>query len=218
MSGAEAILVLGVIASVISIIDGTKQVYDAASSTEGLPQTFREVAYRLPIVRSILNYSKQQLDSKEIDETVCNAIEPVIKACEEKAKKLDNLFQHVLAPEDASRLDRYFSAAKTLGKGGRVETLMKGMLEDVQLLVNTYGMRIPSTQAGAVTQAIEDVSSIAPSIPESIFEEIVFTNNQYGNGPTTNYNVHGDQYSQTNTGPGKQFQAASQVFNFSKDD
>jgi len=55
MSGAEAILVLGVISSVISIVDGAKQAYDAAASAEGLPEAFREVAARLPIVRNTLN-------------------------------------------------------------------------------------------------------------------------------------------------------------------
>jgi hypothetical protein len=50
MSGAEAILVLRVISSIISIIDGTKQVYDAAKNVQGLPGAFREVAARLLIV------------------------------------------------------------------------------------------------------------------------------------------------------------------------
>lgn len=44
MSGAEVIAVLGVISSVIAIVDGTKKVYDAASDAHGLPEAFREVA------------------------------------------------------------------------------------------------------------------------------------------------------------------------------
>jgi hypothetical protein len=40
MSGAGAILVLGVISSVISIVDGAKQEYAAAANTEGLPEAF----------------------------------------------------------------------------------------------------------------------------------------------------------------------------------
>lgn len=46
MSGAEGIAVLGVIASIITIIDGTKKVYDAATNPQGLPEAFREVANR----------------------------------------------------------------------------------------------------------------------------------------------------------------------------
>ena len=50
MSGAEAIAILGVISSIISIVDGTKQVYDAATNAQGLLEAFREVDARLPIV------------------------------------------------------------------------------------------------------------------------------------------------------------------------
>ncbi len=54
MSGAEAILVLGAISSAISIIDRMKQIYDMAADAEGLPETFREIAERLPLVQTIL--------------------------------------------------------------------------------------------------------------------------------------------------------------------
>jgi hypothetical protein len=47
---------------------------------------------------------------------------------------LDDLFNKVIPKENASRVERYFKAAKTLGKGGKVEGLMKGILEDIQLL------------------------------------------------------------------------------------
>lgn len=151
-----------------------------------------------------------------MDETSCKAINPTVQACEEKAKKLDQLFQKVLPPDDASRLDRYFKTARTLGKGGRVETLIKGMLEDVHLLAHNHGMKTVTVEQ--LDKAIKDVSDIEPSIPESLFEGTAFTNNNYGLGPMTNYNVQGDQYSQTNTGSGKQFQAASQTINFGKDD
>jgi hypothetical protein len=156
MSGAEAILVLGVISSVISIIDGIKQVYDAAADAEGLPDTFREVAGRLPLVKTILAAAQQQIDGGKADEASCKAMRPVIEACEEKSKKLDVLFRKVVPPDDASRLDRYFKAARTLGKGSQVESLMKGMLEDLQLLANNHGIKTVTTEQ--ITKAISFLS------------------------------------------------------------
>ena len=58
MSGGEAALVLGVISSVISIIDAIKQVYDAAANVQGLPEAFREVSARLLIVRILVAAQK----------------------------------------------------------------------------------------------------------------------------------------------------------------
>lgn len=41
---------LGLISSVIAIVDATKKVFDAASDAAGLPEAFREVSGRLPLV------------------------------------------------------------------------------------------------------------------------------------------------------------------------
>lgn len=124
MSGVEAIAVLGVISSVIAIADEAKKVYDAAGDKAGLPEEFREVAGRLPIVKTILLSSKEQISLGNVGEASCQAMKPVMEACEEKAKKLDEIFHKVLPSADASHRERYLSALKTLGKVGRVETLI----------------------------------------------------------------------------------------------
>ena len=42
--------------------------------------------------------------------------------------------------ETASRVERYYKAANTLGKGGKVERLRRGILEDIQLLATIKTM------------------------------------------------------------------------------
>ena len=69
MSGAETIAVLGFISSIISIVDGNKQAYDAAKNAQGLPEAFREVAGRLPTVRNILGSAKQLLIKETLMKT-----------------------------------------------------------------------------------------------------------------------------------------------------
>jgi hypothetical protein len=161
MSGAEAIAVLGLISSIIAIVDGTKKVYDAAANAEGLPKAFREVAGRLPIVRNILDSAKQYIDKGDIDEDSCKAVKHVVDACEKKAKKLDELFRKAIPADGAPRAERYFSAVITVGKGSQVEVLMKRMLEDVQLLANNHGMKtVTETQLEQVAQAITEVSTV----------------------------------------------------------
>jgi hypothetical protein len=219
MSGAEAIAVLGVISSVIAIVDGTKQVYDAASNATGLPEAFREVAGRLPLVKEFLGSVEQHIRDDHVDEPSCKAMRPLIDKCTVRAKTLDTIFQKVLPPDDASRWDRYISAAKTLGKGGRVETLMKGLLDDVLLLASKHGMMTATAdQVEHLAKAIQDMSSIEPSIPDSELQETTFTNNNFGEGPMTNNNVQGNQKFQANYGTGKQFQAESMSFSMGKDD
>ena len=140
MSGAEAVAILGIISSVISIIDGTKQVYDAASNPNGLPEAFREVAARLPMVRGILASAQQRIGEVDADEDSYEAAKNIVRNCQSKAQNLEEIFKKVIPADDASRSERYFVAVKSLGKGNRVETLMKGMLEDLQLLAINHGM------------------------------------------------------------------------------
>lgn len=166
MSGAEAAAILGVISSIISIIDATKRVYDAATSAEGLPGAFREVAGRLPIITNILGATEQRIKDWDITEGSYKGVKQVIQSCQEKAKKIEILFRKVTPGENASRGKRYFSAVKTLGNGDKVEKLMKGMLEDVQFLVGEHNMRMATKDdVEQLSKAIQDVSATPPSTP-----------------------------------------------------
>jgi hypothetical protein len=123
ISGAEAIAVLGVISSIISIVDEIKQVYDTATNAQSLPEAFREVAGRLPIVANILRSANKYIEK---DKDSCKGVKEVVEACQTKAEKLDGLFNNVVPADGASRKQRYFSAVMALGKGNEVEKLMKG--------------------------------------------------------------------------------------------
>jgi hypothetical protein len=164
MSGAEALVVLGGISSILTIVDGIKKLYDAASDAEGIPQDFREVAGRLPIARNILDSAKEYIGKGDVDEDSCKAVKNVIEACQKKAEKLNELFHEIVPSDDASRVTRYASAAKSLGKGKQVKESMKGILEDVQLLASNHVMNtISNTQMEQVAKAIRDVAAISRS-------------------------------------------------------
>ena len=209
MSGAEAIATLGVISSIISIVDGTKQVYDAASSTQGLPEAFREVAERLPIVHDILGSAKRYIEERRADEGSCKGAKGVVESCEKKARKLEELFEKVIPADGASRREKYLSAVKTLGKGSRVETLMKGMLEDIQLLATKHSMVMETdTQQNEVAKAIEAVEALPPSFPEHAADETGFTAIHSGSGAINQ--VQGDQFN--NPGSGHVYHAQSMTF------
>ena len=213
MSGAEAIAVLGVIGSIISIIDGTQKVYDAATNARGLPVAFREVADKLPIVCLILDTAKQNIGEDKVDNDSYEKVERVARDCEEKAKKLAELFDKAIPKEGASDLARYYNAVRALGRGGKVENLMKGVLEDVQLLACEHGMKTATkAQQGQILKAIAEVSAVSPSVPENEFQETGFTNNNYGSG--SQYNAQGENIAQ---GSARQYMSAGGTMNFGKD-
>jgi len=213
MSGAEAILVLGVISSIISIVDGTKQVYDTATNAQGLPEAFREVAARLPIVQNIMGLAKRLIEEGDADENSYKGAKDVVEGCKKKAKKLEELFQKIIPLDGASRAERYISAVRTVGKGSRVEALMKGMLEDVQLLAINHGMTtVTDTERKEVAEAIKELSEIPPSVPDSEFHDPGITMSQYGSG--TQQYIHGNSYA---SGGGPIFSSGDhQTINYGK--
>jgi hypothetical protein len=136
MPAAEGITVLGLISSVIPIIETSRDIYDATSSAEELHETFRAVYQNIPLVLNILRDCKKILDQvekeynltvdghlkRDIDESK-KAVEPLIMACEENAKQLQDISQESFPGDDASWVERYKEAARAVlhGKEHKVE-------------------------------------------------------------------------------------------------
>jgi len=211
MSGAEAIPVLGIISSIIAIVDGTKKIYDAASNAQGLPAAFRKVSGRLPIITNILESAN--LDIRDKDEAACKAVKPVVDACEKKAKTLQELFQKAIPTDGAGGLQRYWKAVKAYGHGNEVESLMKGMLEDLQLLACEHGMKaVTKDQQDEIAKAITEVSAVEPSVPEHVLQDTGFS--ATNSGPGTQYNAQGEYIAQ---GQARQYISGGGAMHFGKD-
>ncbi|RYP69543.1 hypothetical protein DL771_006058 [Monosporascus sp. 5C6A] len=112
MSGAE---VIGLISGVIAIVNATIKVHAAAADASGLPEAFNDVATRLPLVRNTLQTICGHLNTTNPDEESCKAMKPVLERCEDRAKRLEQIFGKVVPQADASRMERYWRAARTLG-------------------------------------------------------------------------------------------------------
>jgi hypothetical protein len=77
---------LGVISSIIPIVDGTTKGYDAVTDAKGLPDAFREVYARLPIVQNILNSAKRHMEDGHVDKDSYKGVKPIANACEKKLR------------------------------------------------------------------------------------------------------------------------------------
>lgn len=165
MSGAE---VIGIISGIIAIIDATVKIYSAANDASGLPEAFRDVALRLPLVsKTLQNISENNITP---DDKWRKTMEPVLQRCKDRAKRLGEIFNDVVPQAGASRMERYALAALTWGKGDTVESLMKGILEDVQLMTSNRVAELPTqtSVAAVIREAIEKVSVIPSSLPNGI--------------------------------------------------
>ena len=133
MSGAEACLVIGLISGIITVLDTVAKVSNAVKDESGLPVSFREIDQRLPLIQDILRTAEERLTGCPPDEKSCKALTVPLDGCKKKAVQLENIFQKAIRP-NSSRLGAYHTAMLTVGNGNKVLVLMKGILEDIQLL------------------------------------------------------------------------------------
>ncbi|TEY63628.1 hypothetical protein BOTCAL_0153g00160 [Botryotinia calthae] len=186
MSGAEAAFIIGVISSVISIIEATKKVYDAAGDAKGQPEAFRQVAARLPLVIEILRSAELRLPS--LNETALDAIENTLESCKAKAESLNKIFHKVLRKNDDKFFDRYKKAIGTLGKTDKVESLMEGILKDTQLLACEKLMGIATeSQVNELEGGIKEMEELSSRSQENTGTAALY---HYGSG-SNNANTGG---------------------------
>lgn len=165
MSGVgEASLVLGIISSIIAIVTAAKNIYDAANDTSGLPKAFHKVAAKLPIVVVILKQADEYIHQPQVDQGAQHAFKIILSRCEASAKELHEIFAKVVPKDGASRVERYFSAARKIGRGGRVEDLIAEILKEIGLLIACSSFATQKTLQ-AVEGALADISLIEPSLP-----------------------------------------------------
>jgi hypothetical protein len=214
MSGiGEASLVLGLISSIISIIDATHKFYTAVEDEKGLPKNFKKSAANLPLISHLLDDAQGYISSIK-DATTRAYFVPTLQDCELRAKQLQELFAKVMPDDKSSRLDRYLKAARTIGKGGRVESLMKGILDDMQLMATKFPDAIKPRSKEALGQAIEDVSKMEPSLPDGFDETSTYAH--YGSGAQNNNTGSGIQHNNSgsghqNSGSGTQYNGTNHI-------
>ena len=204
MSGAE---VLGVISAIIAIVDATIQVTNVIKDEAGLPPNFKTAATKLPLITKLLEDAERYVETSA-DDIVTSTFTPVLADCKEKAIQLQRLFAKVIPEESDSRFGCYVKAARTIGKGGRVETLMTGILSSLQLLATKFPDAVSRRGQESLTKAIEEVKNMEPSLPDG-FEDLP-SYAHYGSGAQNVNAGGGSQYNNNSTGnqnngPGSQF-------------
>jgi alkaline phosphatase len=214
MSGiGEAGLVLGIISAIISIIDATKKVYEAVEDEAGLPTNFKKSATKLPLISKLLEYAEEYVNN-EADESIKAAFTSTLEDCKIQATQLQELFEKVMPEEADSRWDRYVKAARTIGKGGRVESLVGRILDDLQLLATRFPKVMKPRGKEELAKAIEEMAGMEPSLPDGFEQTPAYThygsgaqNVQFGGGNQYNNNSSGNQLN----GPGNQYNGTNHI-------
>jgi len=182
MSGIE---VVGLISAIITIAETAADFYEAIKDLHGLPEAFKEVNQRLPLLEQTLRDAKTQAKTAKDDEA--KALETLLTSSKAKAEKLLDIFKKIHNSADSSAITVYRMVILKIGKKGRVEALMQDILKDMQIMT-TYQVFKMVTQkhVDSLEAAEEDLKKTEeqnPSLTDSEFEEkSPGAMNHYGEG------------------------------------
>jgi hypothetical protein len=202
MSGLE---VIGGISAIIGIIDASIKIFDSARKDLKLSETFEAVGKRLPIILDTLQTCKNHLQPIQgsLPTDVCDALEKILEACDEKVERLRKIFEKVIPGEEDGWDKRYVKVLRRLGKGNKVEELMLSITEDVQLVVNHRAVQSAKPEQNAeLENIVKEMKSIQPSIPEEDSRPMTF--NSAGGSQTNNVNSGSGQQINNNAPVGTQ--------------
>lgn len=217
MSGADtAGLVIGLISGTLTILESVKNCYSSYQNVTGIPEVFREVAQKLPLVLEILRGFERSFRYSDQDPDAFEAFMRTLTGCKDKAAYLDQVFKEVMPNGDLARSTRYCLVVRCLGKDSRLEHLMKGILEDIQLLYTKLAIdSAGEAQAQRLAEAIEEVSALPPSLPDHLSEGQSPLYINHGSAPQ---NIHGGVGAQHNySGSGAVYHNNANTISFGKD-
>ncbi|EQB58025.1 hypothetical protein CGLO_01781 [Colletotrichum gloeosporioides Cg-14] len=182
--------VIGIVGSVVGILAGAELAYQKLKSIKGLPEAFSEVALRVPLAQQILRDVEDR--SREALEEAAMAVLPIVKSCKGNAEALKTTLEKLDPGETTSawnqQVDRYTSLIKSRGKKGRVEDLMKKILQDIYTLASHHAIRSASSgQLDCLKEAIEKVGEVKKSVPDELLEDGASVSISHGGqGPMLN--------------------------------
>lgn len=134
MSGAEGILVLGLVSSICTIFEAAYHVYSAAHDTKGLPKAFRTTAEQIPLVLHALQLVEKGVAGKDDFDQAVVTVKPILERCKKKAALVKNVFDKALPAKDAPRWERYKKALEAKLKDREIKSSMEAITQDLALL------------------------------------------------------------------------------------
>ena len=199
MSGLE---VIGGISAVIGITDASVKVWKGARKDLKLSETFEIVANRLPILRDTLQICYLHLKPLEtsLPADAAEGLLKTVKSCKSKAEKLHTILEETIPGEDEQWYERYRKVARRLGKGSKVEELMKLITEDAQILVNYHVVKSANPELCIkLEEIVAEMKSVEPSLPS---DEVGSQTFNTSGGPQYVSTGSSTQYNSLNTGSG----------------
>lgn len=136
---AEAAAVVGLVASISSLVDLSAKVAsrirDFTSKSSDVPETFRSLSTRLPLLTATLQYIQSQAEAGHLPEDVTRALDAVVNHTSEQISTVQTSLSKILPSDGASKLERALKALKSLAKEDKIQQASERIYRNNDTLV-----------------------------------------------------------------------------------
>ena len=136
---AEAVAVIGLVASIGSLIDLSlkiiARVSDFSKDTSDVPESFRSVADRLPLLNQTLQSIRKRADCGHIQESVAKDLKKLIDGILDQCAFLQVCFDSTVPTLDASRFKKALKGLHSLTKDEKVKQAIEKIHKGIDVLV-----------------------------------------------------------------------------------
>jgi hypothetical protein len=133
---AEALAVVGVVASIVQLIDfGSKvllRLNEFQSNARETPQTFQHIKAELPVLLYTLEQTKTAIETGSIRDETKKALLPAIDGCRTQIESLDILIMKVLPLAGDSwreKSRKVISSLRQDAKVGKIRSNLQGYIQ-----------------------------------------------------------------------------------------
>ncbi|KAL8765088.1 MAG: hypothetical protein Q9194_006681 [Teloschistes cf. exilis] len=135
---AEAIAIIGLVASIATLIDLSARVLsrqrDFASDISDVPQSFRSLWTQLPLLTATLKHIQSQAQTRQLPDDVTRALKAVIDSTSEQVSIVQTYLSQVLPRDNASKLERTLKVLKSLAKEDKIQEALEKINKSNNLL------------------------------------------------------------------------------------
>jgi hypothetical protein len=136
---AEAAAAVSLITSIASLIDLAVKVasrlHEFASKTADVPESFRALSQRLPLLSSTLQLITRQAQVGRLPDDVTAALQTLVQSTSAHVAVLDACLAKIAPTTDASRVRRAVKALQSLTKDGEIRLAVERIHQDIDFLV-----------------------------------------------------------------------------------
>ena len=159
---AEAIAIVGLTASIASLIDLSAKVLsrqrEFASNLSDIPQSFRFIWTELPLLTATLEHIQSQAQTHQLADDVIRALKAVVDSTSEQVSIVQTCLSQILPCDHASKLERTLKALQSLVKEDKIQEALEKIHKSNSLLILHQTTRYVDT-GDRILQELSKVSA-----------------------------------------------------------